>query len=124
MLNLREISQAFGRAVESRDAASRDVTARCQPFFIGCAGIEAALTSRLKDEPSVPIPILANYLASELFFLLKWWLDYGMTYSPERMDQIYHDLITPTLRSQLKYFEMGTAPRQTADPSNYVRLRR
>jgi len=84
----------------------------------------AALTTRLKGKPSVPIPILANYLASELFFLLKWWLDYGMTYSPERMDQIYHDLITPTLRSQLKYFEMGTAPRQTADPSNYVRLRR
>jgi len=86
--------------------------------------LEAALTTRLKGKPSVPISILANYLASELFFLLKWWLDYGMTYSPERMDQIYHDLITPTLRSQLKYFEMGTAPRQTADPSNYVRLRR
>jgi len=86
--------------------------------------LEAAVTTRLKGKPSIPIPILANYLASALFFLLTWWLDHGLPYSPEQMDQIYHELIEPTLRSQLKYLGMGTAPRQTADPSNYVGLRR
>ncbi len=64
--------------------------------------IEAALTTRIKSKPSVPIPILANYLASALFFLLTWWLDHGLPYSPEQMDQVYEELITPTLRSQLK----------------------
>jgi AcrR family transcriptional regulator len=65
--------------------------------------IEAALTAlfRGKPAPSPPIPILSNYLASELFSLLKWWLDHGMPYSPERMDEIFHELVRPTFRSVL-----------------------
>jgi AcrR family transcriptional regulator len=65
--------------------------------------IEAELTSRLrgKPAPAIPIPILANYLASELFALLKWWLDSGMPYPPERMDEIFHHLVTPTFRTVL-----------------------
>lgn len=63
--------------------------------------MEAALTSRLrgKPAPAIPIPILANYLASELFTLLQWWLDHDMPYSPERMDEIFHELVTPTFRT-------------------------
>lgn len=59
--------------------------------------IESELTSRLRGKPSpaIPIPILANYLATELFALLQWWLDQGMPYSPERMDEIFHALVTP-----------------------------
>jgi len=45
--------------------------------------------------------VLANYLAGEMLVLLKWWLDERMPYSPERMDQIYDELVTPTLRVQL-----------------------
>jgi len=60
--------------------------------------IEATLTARLKRKPTIPTPILANYLASELFILLKWWLDKGMPYTPEHMDQIYHRLINPTFK--------------------------
>lgn len=65
--------------------------------------IEAALNSRLRGKPAprVPVPILANYLSSELFALLQWWLDQEMPHSPERMDEIFHDLITPTFRSLL-----------------------
>jgi AcrR family transcriptional regulator len=55
-----------------------------------------------KAKPSVPIPILAHYLASELFALLRWWLDREMPYSPERMDEIFHDLISPTFKAALK----------------------
>jgi len=65
--------------------------------------MEAALTSRVRGNPApaVPVPILANYLASELFALLQWWLDHGMPHSPERMDEIFHELVTPTLRAAL-----------------------
>ena len=65
--------------------------------------MEVALTARGsgKRAPSVPVPILANYLASELFALLQWWLDSGMPYSPPRMDEIYHELVTPTCRTVL-----------------------
>ena len=64
--------------------------------------IAEALKARVKHVPSIPIPVLANYLASELFGLLKWWLDERMPYSPERMDEIYHQLVNPTLQLALK----------------------
>jgi AcrR family transcriptional regulator len=66
--------------------------------------IESALATRLKGKPAplMPIPVLANYLASELFSLLKWWLDHKMPYSPERMDESFHQLVNPTLRTVLK----------------------
>jgi len=46
----------------------------------------------------VPVPILANFLAVELFALLKWWLDHEMPYTPERMDEIYHQLVNPAFQ--------------------------
>lgn len=60
--------------------------------------IEATLTARFlgKAAPSLPIPILSNYLAVALFALLKWWLDQQMPYPPERMNEIFHELVTPT----------------------------
>jgi AcrR family transcriptional regulator len=63
--------------------------------------IETALTLRFKGQaaPSLPIPILSNYLAAELFALLKWWLDHEMPYPPERMDEIFHALMTPTFQA-------------------------
>jgi AcrR family transcriptional regulator len=60
-------------------------------------GIENSLADFLKDksQPSIPIPILANHLASAIFEQLKWWLDNNMPYPPERMDQIFHELMLP-----------------------------
>lgn len=65
--------------------------------------VESALSSRLRGKPTpvIPIPILANYLANELFALLKWWLDHDLPHSPERMDEIFHELVTPTFRRVL-----------------------
>jgi AcrR family transcriptional regulator len=65
--------------------------------------METALTARLRNKPAppIPIPILANYLASELFALLQWWLDNEMPYPPERMDEIFHELVTPTFRASM-----------------------
>jgi len=66
--------------------------------------IESALTTplRVKAKTTVPVPILAHYLASELFTLLQWWLDHRMPYPPERMDEIFHALVTPTFRTMLE----------------------
>jgi AcrR family transcriptional regulator len=66
--------------------------------------IEAKLTSLLADKPHppVPVPVLSNYLAGEIFNLLKWWLDHNMPYPPERMDQIFHELVMPAFRSVLE----------------------
>jgi AcrR family transcriptional regulator len=79
--------------------------------------IEAALTAKLetggklsltklRSTPapalSIPIPILANFLAIELFALLKWWLDHDMPYAPERMHEIYHELVGPSVIKALQ----------------------
>lgn len=52
-------------------------------------------------QPDVPIPILANYLANEVFSHLKWWLDRDMPYPPERMDEIFQQIVTPGFKSSL-----------------------
>lgn len=66
-------------------------------------GIHQALTVYLADkpQPSVPAPVLANYLAGELFNLLKWWLDHDLPYPPERMDEMFHEMVMPGFRAAL-----------------------
>ena len=74
--------------------------------------IETALNQRLKPRArpvDVPIPILSNYLASEFFALLKWWLDAGMPYTPESMDKAFHRLINPTVKSALRITDTKSA---------------
>lgn len=67
-------------------------------------GIELRINSVLntEEQTTVPLPILANYLASEVFSQLKWWLDNDMPYPPEQMDEIVHQLILPGFKSALK----------------------
>lgn len=66
-------------------------------------GIGRALTSFLADkpEPSIPVAIMSHYLAGETLGLLRWWLEHGRPYPPERMDEIFHGLVTPGFRSAL-----------------------
>ncbi|GAC1353948.1 MAG: TetR/AcrR family transcriptional regulator [Herpetosiphon sp.] len=42
---------------------------------------------------SVPPEVAANHLVGASLTLIRWWLDHGMPYSPERMGAIYGDLI-------------------------------
>jgi AcrR family transcriptional regulator len=80
--------------------------------LIGGQGIELllkhgqnALSQRIENhlerhvregrEVSIPLPVLSYYLAGSLITLLKWWLDNRMSYTPERMDEIYQQLALP-----------------------------
>lgn len=65
--------------------------------------IDNSLAQFLADrpQPSVPKPVLSNYLASEILALLRWWLDNSMPYPPERMDEIFHNLVMPGFRAAL-----------------------
>jgi AcrR family transcriptional regulator len=45
--------------------------------------------------PSVPPPVMANYLAGTLLTLLIWWLENNMPYPPERMDEMFQALAMP-----------------------------
>ena len=67
-------------------------------------GFEKSLTSLLADKPKAAVPpaILANHLASAIFSLLAWWLDNNMPYPPERMDEIFHELVMPGVRASFE----------------------
>lgn len=70
---------------------------------------EKALGKYLADkpQPSVPLPVLSNHLAGGILDLLKWWLDHGMPYSPERMEEIFHELTMPGFRAALGNVEIA-----------------
>jgi AcrR family transcriptional regulator len=59
--------------------------------------IEHSLTSAFagKRSPSVPLPVMSQYLAGAFVNLLKWWLEADMPYSPERMDEMFQQLAMP-----------------------------
>jgi AcrR family transcriptional regulator len=65
--------------------------------------IEAHLTQLVptQQSPSIPLPILANAVAGVLLVLLKWWLDNKMPYTPERMDEIFQQLMMPGMQAVL-----------------------
>lgn len=54
---------------------------------------------------SVPVPALANYLAREIFGLMRWWLESNMPHTPEEMDKVFCDLVMPGLRNAIKPHE-------------------
>lgn len=63
------------------------------------AAFEKYLAAR-QPQPSIPIPIVANYLTGAYLSLVRWWLDNNLSYSPERMDEIFSELAMPVIQSQ------------------------
>jgi AcrR family transcriptional regulator len=59
--------------------------------------IEQALASACAGNrsPSVPLAVVAQYLAGAFLNLLKWWLEAEMPYAPEQMDSIFQQLALP-----------------------------
>jgi AcrR family transcriptional regulator len=63
--------------------------------------IEADLVAMQEagKQPSVPTVILATHIASTLVMLLRWWVENKMPYSIERMDEIFHQLVMPSVQA-------------------------
>jgi len=59
------------------------------------AKFEESFTLHLsgRPEPSIPLAVLSYTMAGTLLILLKWWLDHKMPYSPERMDEIFQQMV-------------------------------
>jgi AcrR family transcriptional regulator len=59
--------------------------------------IEQALASACtgKHSPSIPLAVVAQYLAGAFLNLFKWWLEAEMPYAPEQMDSIFQQLALP-----------------------------
>lgn len=51
--------------------------------------------------PTVPLLVVAQYLAGAFLTLFKWWLEADMPYSPEEMDRVFWHLALPGVRASL-----------------------
>jgi AcrR family transcriptional regulator len=53
------------------------------------------LQNHAKDQhvSSIPVDIAANHIVAAFLALIEWWLDNQMCYSPERMAEIYVEMI-------------------------------
>jgi AcrR family transcriptional regulator len=66
--------------------------------------IEQALTAACAEpcSPSVPLAVVAQYLAGAFENLLKWWLEAERPYSPEQMERIFQQLALPGVWATVK----------------------
>jgi AcrR family transcriptional regulator len=72
-------------------------------YKIGCSYLTESFQKELNERfdqslITIPIPIVANYLSTEIFGQLRWWLDNNMPNSPEEMNEIFHQLVMPGVR--------------------------
>jgi AcrR family transcriptional regulator len=69
-----------------------------------CQAIEPALSTLCaeKRSPSIPLPVVSQYLAGAFFTLLKWWVAADMPYPPEQMEHIFQQLALPGVWAMLK----------------------
>lgn len=45
------------------------------------------------QQPAVPIPVIAQFVAGAFVTMMRWWLDKKMPYSPKEMDEMLERLI-------------------------------
>jgi len=65
--------------------------------------VEDKVQRHLKIENgAVPSSLIVDYLAGSLMILLTWWLKQGMPHPPERMDEIFQQLVMPGVSSFLE----------------------
>jgi AcrR family transcriptional regulator len=54
------------------------------------------------QQPAVPLPVLAQFIAGTFVTMLRWWLDNKMPYSPPEMDEMLQRLLMPAVRECLR----------------------
>lgn len=69
------------------------VLEKCRAFF--------------ESETAIPPEIFASHMASSLLSMLQWWLENDMPYPPERMAEIYSQLVVESAWSVMRGVPAG-----------------
>ena len=69
------------------------------PFQQWVAGplLERMLEGRDKETLAIPYSFLAGHIANSLIYLIRWWMEQGMTATPEEMAAIFWKITNPLL---------------------------
>lgn len=67
------------------------------PFQQWVAGplLERMLEGRDKETLAIPYSFLAGHIANSLIYLIRWWMEQGMTATPEEMAAIFWKITNP-----------------------------
>ncbi len=77
----------WGRGLDTMHRAGRDILIQT---------IERRVAQLAGDRPlAVPLPVVSDYLAGALLNLAQWWFDNRRPYPPERMAEIFEELVMP-----------------------------
>lgn len=57
------------------------------------ASEKAEILLRELPQENIPAGVAANHIIASAFSLMRWWLENGLKHSPEKMGQIFSDLI-------------------------------
>ena len=64
--------------------------------------IQARIQKYLPQNGSVPPSLVIDYMASSLMTMIQWWVKNNMLYSPQRMDEIFQQLVMPGVHSTFR----------------------
>jgi AcrR family transcriptional regulator len=92
--HMQQNSEFYRRLFESA-SFSRQLRLRLAQNFLSSAQKRLAAAS-ITEEPPIPVEIVANHMAAALLALMEWWLNNRQPYSPQRMAEIYDQLIIRT----------------------------
>ena len=64
--------------------------------------IQAKVQKYLPENGSAPSSLVINYMASSLMTMIQWWVKNDMPNSPQRMDEIFQQLVMPGVHSTFR----------------------
>ena len=50
----------------------------------------------------MPLPVVANFVASTLLMLLQWWFEEDMRHTPEDIDAMFQKLVLPGIHALIE----------------------
>jgi hypothetical protein len=54
-------------------------------------------------QSAAPLSLVADYIASTMVSMLRWWLDNEMSNTPEQMETLFHQLVLPGLQNLFQF---------------------
>ena len=80
---------AFDLAMKNfSEILRQDARARLEPSF--------------PTESPIPLGLVVEYLTNSLMACIQWWVRQDMPYSPEHMDELFQQLVMPSVRTLLE----------------------
>jgi hypothetical protein len=57
--------------------------------------IQAKVQKHIPGDGAIPPSLVLDYMASSLMTLIKWWVKNDMPFAPQRMDEMFQQMVMP-----------------------------